>query len=68
MGDTQRDNDRDRERERERETEARRAIKRNIQFDTPIRIWLKILESVIEPIALYCCEIWSPLTNQEFTK
>jgi hypothetical protein len=27
------------------------AIKRNIKFDIPIRIWLKILESVIEPIA-----------------
>ena len=24
--------------------------------------------SVIEPIALYGCEIWGPLTNQEFTK
>ena len=37
---------------------ARRAfyvIKRNIQFDIPIRIWLKILES-------------GPLTNQDFTK
>ena len=34
------------------------AIKRNIQFDIPIRIWLKI------PIAFYGCEV----TNQEFTK
>jgi hypothetical protein len=31
-------------------------IKRNIKFDIPIRIWLKILESVTEPIALYGCE------------
>ena len=44
------------------------AIKRNIQFYIPIRIWLKILESVIEPISLYGCEVWGPLTNQEFTK
>ena len=44
------------------------AIKRNIKFDIPIRIWLKILESVIEPIALYGCEVWGPLTNQNFTK
>jgi hypothetical protein len=44
------------------------AIKRNIKFDIPIRIWLKILESVIEPIALYGCEAWGPLTNQKFTK
>ena len=28
------------------------AIKRNIKFDIPITIWLKILQSVIEPIAL----------------
>ena len=42
------------------------AIKRNIHFNIPIRIWL--LESVIEPIALYCCEVWGPLTNQDFTK
>jgi hypothetical protein len=44
------------------------AIKRNITFDIPIRIWLKILESVIDPIALYGCEVWGPLTNQEFPK
>ena len=44
------------------------AIKRNINFNIPIRIWLKILESVIEPIALYGCEVWGPLTNQDFTK
>ena len=31
-------------------------------------IWLKILESVIEPIALYGCEVGGPLTNQDFTK
>ena len=36
------------------------AIKRNINFNIPIRIWLKILESVIEPIALYGCEVWGP--------
>jgi hypothetical protein len=39
-------------------------IKRNMKFDTPIRIWLNILESVIEPNALYGCEVWGPLTNQ----
>ena len=44
------------------------AIKRNITFNIPIRIWLKILESVIELIALYGCEVWGPLTNQDFTK
>ena len=44
------------------------AIKRNIKFNIPIRIWLKILESVIEPIDLYGCEVRGPLTNQDFTK
>jgi hypothetical protein len=44
------------------------AIKRNIKFNILIMIWLKILESVIEPIALYGCEVCGPLTNQDFTK
>ena len=44
------------------------AIKNNIQFDIPIKIWLKILESVIEPIALYGCEVWGPHTKQDFPK
>ena len=59
------------ERERDLRDKARRAfydIKRNINFNIPIRIWLKILESVIELIALYGCEVWGPLTNQDFTK
>ncbi len=70
------------QREREREgnfnkavndlrDKARRAfyaIKRNIKIDIPIRIWIKIIKSVIEPIALYGCEVRGPLTNQEFTK
>ena len=54
-----------------RRDKARRAvyaIKRNIKFNIPIRICLKILESVIEPISLYGCDVWGPLTNQEFTK
>jgi hypothetical protein len=40
------------------------AIKRNIKFDIPMRIWLKILESVIEPIALYGCEVSGLFTNK----
>jgi hypothetical protein len=32
-------------------------IKRKIKLDIPIRIWLKIFESLIEPIALYGCEV-----------
>ena len=26
--------------------------------------WLEIIESVIEPIVLYGCEVWGLLTNQ----
>lgn len=50
---------------------ARRAfytIKKSIQIEIPIRIWLKIFQSVIEPIALYGSEVWGPLLNHEFNK
>jgi hypothetical protein len=49
---------------------ARRAFyaMKRTKFNIPIRNWLKILESVIEPIALYGCEVWCLLTNQDFTK
>ena len=41
--------------------EAMRAFyarKINIKLDIPINIWLKIFDTVIEPIALYSCEVW----------
>ncbi len=44
------------------------AIKKSIQIEIPIRIWLKIFQSVIEPIALYGSEVWGPLLNHEFEK
>lgn len=44
------------------------AIKRNIKLNIPIQIWLKILDSVIEPISLYGCEVRGPLANQDFSK
>ena len=50
---------------------ARRAfytIKRKIPIDLPIKTWLKILNSVIEPIILYGSEIWGPLTSQDLPK
>ena len=43
------------------------AIKRSIKLDIPIRIWLKIFKSVIEPIALYGCEVWGPATKGDFS-
>jgi hypothetical protein len=59
--------ERERERERwgresEREMEKREGGER--EFNIPSRIWIKILESVIEPIALYGCEVWGPLTTK----
>ena len=53
---------------REKARRAFYAIKRQIPVEIPIRIWLKLFESVIEPIALYGSEVWGPLTNQEFNK
>ena len=44
------------------------AIKRHIKLDIPIKIWLKIFDAVIEPIARYSCKVWGPLTNQDFIK
>ena len=44
------------------------AIRRNIKLDIPIKIWQKIFDAVIEPIALYGCEVWGPLTKQDFRK
>ena len=53
---------------REKARKAFYAIKRQIYSEIPTQIWLKILESVIEPIALYGSEVWGPLTEQNFTK
>ncbi len=46
---------------------ARRALHairtRLFKTDIPIRIWTKIFDSVILPIALYGSEIWGPTSN-----
>ena len=47
---------------REKARRAFYAIKRQIYIQIPIRIWLKLFESVIEPILLYGSEVWGPLT------
>ena len=41
------------------------SIFESIKVDIPIRTWLKIMDSVIEPISLYGCEIWGPLANHD---
>ena len=44
------------------------AIKMGIQFDIPIKIWLKIFKTVIESIVLYGSEVWGPLAKPDFSK
>ncbi len=46
------------------------AITRQCPIEIPIKMWLKIVESVIGPIALFGSEVWGPLTNpsQDLTK
>ena len=44
------------------------AIKKPIQIDIPIKMWLKLIECVIEPIALYDSEVWGPRAKQDFIK
>nr|WPH61295.1 reverse transcriptase [Somniosus microcephalus] len=54
---------------KEKARRALYAIKRkfyNIQI--PIKIWLKIFDSIILPIALYGSEVWGPLNHQSYTK
>ena len=53
---------------REKARRAFYAIKKLIQIEIPIKIWLKLIEYVIEPIALYGSEVWGPLTKQDFIK
>ena len=55
----------------ELKNKARRAfyaIRKSIQIKIPIRTWLRIFQSVIEPIALYGSEVWGHLTNLNFEK
>ena len=55
----------------ELQEKARRAfyaIKRGIQFDIPITIWLKIFKTVIESIVLYGSKVWGPLAKPDFSK
>merc|ERR1712168_255401 len=44
------------------------AIKRSSNINLPVRVWLKIFQSIIEPIILYGSEVWGPLVNQDFEK
>ena len=44
------------------------AIKKSSNIEIPVRIWLKIFNSIIEPIIMYGSEVWGPLGNQDFDK
>ena len=37
-----------------------------IKHKLPIRIWLKMYNSIITPILLYGSEVWGPISNPEF--
>ena len=37
-------------------------------FQIPVKIWLKICDSVIQPIVQYGSEVWGPLSHQNFTR
>ena len=39
---------------------------RQIYIQIPFLIWLKLLQTIIEPILLYASEVWGPQTNQLF--
>ena len=54
---------------KEKARRALYAIKRkfyNIQI--PIKIWSKIFDNVIQPIALYGSEVWGPLSHHDYTR
>ncbi|XP_059398726.1 uncharacterized protein LOC132130888 [Carassius carassius] len=50
---------------------ARRAyytIRKSLfKFNPPIKLWLKIFDSIIKPILLYGCEIWGPKFKLNYT-
>ena len=52
---------------KEKTRRALTAIKnKNYNFQILIKIWLKIFDSVIQPIALYGSEVWGPLSHQSY--
>ena len=51
---------------REKACRAFYAIKKLIQIEIAIKMWLKLIECVIEPVALYGSEVWGPLAKQDF--
>ncbi len=45
------------------------AIKRKFyKFQIQIKIWLKIFDSVIQPMAQYGSEVWGPLSHRSYTR
>ena len=38
-------------------------IKKSSNTDIPVKIWIKIFQSIIEPIGLYGSEMWDPYMN-----
>ena len=54
---------------KEKARRALNAIRRKFyNLQIPIKIWLKIFDSVIQPIALYGSEVWGPLSHHSYTR
>ena len=52
---------------KEKAQRALHTIKRKMyHFQIPVKICLKIFDSVIQPIALYGSEVWCPLSHQSY--
>ena len=53
---------------KEKSCRALYAIKSKFyNVNTPISIWCKLFDSIIQPIALYGGEVWGPLSAHDYT-
>ena len=53
---------------KEKARRAMYAIKRQLlKLNITIKMWSKLFDSVIQPIALYGSEVWGPLSQQNYT-
>ena len=54
---------------RAKATRAFYALKSKVNiYNLPLKVALKLLDSIIKPILLYCSEVWEPYLNQDHEK
>lgn len=54
---------------RVRATRAFYALKSRVNiYNLPLRVALKLVDSILKPILLYCSEVWEPFLNQDREK